>query len=543
MSDSGLRRRVATLFLVAAVVAAGCSTKTDSGSSGQEKKAGPPQRGGTLNVGLVAETDGWNPTASQWASSAYQVGQTFFDPLVTFGADNKPHPNLAKSITPNADSTVWTIKLRPGIKFHDGSPLNADAVKVQLDKDKASFLVGQAFRPMESVEKVDDLTVRVKMNQPWVAFTSALAGQAGFIASPKQLNATGTAATDRPVGTGPYVFKEWTRDDHLTVTRNPKYWRKDVAYPDQITFRVIPSDQTRLSSMQSGQLGLTSTDVAGQILQARRDKSLTLREADIDPTNMIMFNTAVAPFNDLRLRKAMSYAIDQQQLIDLVGRGLGTVSTGPYLPGSPWYAKSGYPIKPDQKKARSLVDAYKADKGVNGDVKFTLGCTPTPRNTQGMELIKTQLSKVGISATLKYTEQATYINNALNGQYQANCWVQLGAVDPDGDSIWWTSKNANPPGQLALNFMRLKDPKVDAALEEGRTKSDLATRKAAYATVWKRFTADIPYAYIGHPHIAVIWSNQVHGVGEAKLPDGTKVLQYRGSVPTVIALSSVWVSK
>ncbi|MCU1452815.1 MAG: hypothetical protein JWN46_961 [Acidimicrobiales bacterium] len=542
MFDRG-KRTAARLCIVAAVLA-GCSTKTTtSGGNSTTTPVGPPQRGGTLTIGLDAETDGWNPTSSQWAGAAYYVGQTVFDPLVAFGSDNQPHGVLAKSLTPNADNTQWTITLRPGILFQDGTPLNADAIKLQLDKDKASFLVGQAFHPMQSVQKVDDLTVKVLMSQPWVAFPAALTGQAGFVASPKQLNATGTAASDHPVGTGPYVFKEWQRDDHLTVTRNPNYWRKDAAYPDQITFRVIPDDQSRLSSLQSGQLDLTYTGSSSQVVQAKRDSSLNVRDFDIDPTTMIMFNTAVAPFDDLRLRQAVSYAIDQQQLIATVGRGLGHGSTGPYLPGSPWYSPSGYPTKPDPAKAQGLVDAYKRDHGISGDVKFTLGCTPTPSNTQSMQLIKTQLGKVGINADLKFTEQATYINSALLGSYQANCWVQLGASDPDGDSIWLASSNAHPPGQLALNFTRIKDPKMDAAFQTGRTSADPAARKAAYAVVWKELAAQVPYAWLTHPHSAVVWGGRLRGVGDTKLPDGTPALVYRGAVPSTIPLASVWIGR
>jgi len=527
------------------MVVAGCSTKTDQSSSGGDgpDKAGPPQRGGTLNVGLVAETDGWNPTASQWAGSAYQVAQTVMDPLVAFGKDNKAHPFLAKSITPNDDNTEWTIKLRSGIKFHDGTPLDADALKLQLDKDKASFLVGQAFRPLQSVTKVDPLTVKATMSERWAAFPSALAGQAGFMASPKQLNDTGKSSTDKPVGTGPYIFKEWVRDDHFTATRNPNYWRKGVAFPDTVTFRVIPDDQSRLSAVQSGQLDLMSTAVASPIIQAGRDNSLNVDEYDIDPTTMMMINTAVEPVDDVRVRRALAYATDQQQLIDTVGRGKPQKSTGPYLPGSPWYKKSSYPTKPDLGKARKLIADYKKDKGVQGDVKFTVGCTPTPSNTQAMGLIKAQWAKIGVNVDLKYTEQATYINNALNGKFTVNCWVQLGAVDPDSDSIWWNSTNANPVGSLALNFMRFKDPKVDAALKAGRASSDLAERKKAYATVWERFATEVPYVWLTHPHDAKIWSKKVHGVGEAKLPDGTPLLKNRGAVPDVVALSSVWVSK
>lgn len=540
-------RRCLVPLVVAALVLGACSTKTDSSKGGNTKKTstkneGKPVAGGTLNVGLGAETDGWNPTSSQWAGDAYQVGQTVFDPLVVFGADNKPHPYLAESITPSADYKQWTIKVRPGITFHDGDPLNADAVKVLIDKDKASFLVGQAFRPLQSVEKVDDLTVRATMATPWVAFPSALAGQAGMVASPKQLNATGPGSTDHPVGTGPYIFKEWVRDDHFTVTKNPKYWRKDVAYPETITFRVIPDDQTRLSSVQSGQLDIAVISTATQLLQARRDNSLTLHEYDSDPLTMIMYNTAVAPMDDLRVRQGLTYATDQKQLIDTVGRGLAKTATAPYLPSSPWFAESGYPTKPDPTKAKGLIDAYKKDKGISGDLKFTLGCTPTPTNTQGMELLKTQWSKVGVNVDIKYTEQATYITNALNGKYQANCWAQLGATDPDGDSIWWTSTNANPVGQLALNFMRLKDPEIDQALVTGRTNPDPAARKAAYATVWKRFAALLPYTYLAHGHGAVYWSSKVHGADSATLPDGGKPLQYHGALPGHIILSSIWVT-
>lgn len=308
--------------------------------------------GGTLTIGLDAETDGWNPTASQWAAPSYYVAEAIFDPLVTFGADNKAHPYLAESITPNADFTQWTIKLRPGITFQDGEPLNADALKLQLDKDKASFLVGQLLRPLQSTDKVDDLTVRVNMSEPWVAFPAAMASQAGFIAAPKELNATGAEATDRPIGTGPYVFKEWARDDHLTATKNPNYWRKGTPYPDQVVFRVIPDDQSRLASLQSKQIDLTYTGAASVIMQERGDKSLRMKEADTDPTTMIMLNNAVAPTDDLRVRQALSLATDAKQLISTVGQGLAKQADGPYLPDSPWYAPSGYPLSPDLNKAR-----------------------------------------------------------------------------------------------------------------------------------------------------------------------------------------------
>ncbi len=533
-------RRFGFALVALALVVGACSTKTDNSSSG----GGKPTAGGTLNIGLNAETDGWNPTSSQWAGAAYFVGQTVFDPLVAFGADGKPHPYLAKEITPSADYKTWTIKLRDGIKFHDGTPLDANAVKLQLDKDKASFLVGQAFSSMQSTQVIDPLTVQVNMSDPWVAFPGILAGQAGFIAAPKQLNDSGSGSTDHPIGTGPYIFKEWVRDDHFTLTKNPNYWRKGVAYPDTITFRVIPDDQTRIASLQSGQIDLTYTGVGSQVLQARRDSSLQTSEYDSDTLTMMMMNTAKAPVDDVRVREALAYATDQQEIQKTVGRGLGKTATSPYLPGSPWYGDSGYPTKPDVAKAKGLIDEYKKDKGITGNLQIPVGCTPTPSNTQAMQIVKNQWAKVGVDITLKYTEQATYINNALLGDYTVNCWAQLGSVDPDYDSIWWKSANANPPGQLALNFMRMKDPTIDQDLATGHSNPDQAARKAAYVDVWKQFAQVFPYAYLSHPHGAVTWSkSRVHGVEDATLPDGTKAQYYKGGNPSTIPISAIWVSQ
>ena len=187
------------------------------------------------------------------------------------------------------------MTLRPGIKFQDGEPLNAAAVVLQLNKNKASVLVGQAYGPFKSATAVDDLTVRIDMSTPWSAFPAALTGQGGYLAAPKQLNATGKAATDSPIGTGPYSFKNWVRDDHLTVVKNPSYWRKGLPLLDQITFKVIVDPQSRLNSLQAGQLDYEYDNTAANIVQAANDKKLTVIQQDLDQPTMVMLNTAVAP--------------------------------------------------------------------------------------------------------------------------------------------------------------------------------------------------------------------------------------------------------
>ena len=447
------------------------------------------------------------------------MAQSIFDPLMSFGADNKPHPYLAKSLTSNADFTQWTMTLRPGIKFQDGEPANAAAVVLQLNKDKASALVGQAYGPFKSATAVDDLTVRIDMSTPWSAFPAALTGQGGYLAAPKQLNATGAAATDNPIGTGPYSFKDWVRDDHLTVVKNPSYWRKGLPLLNQITYKVIVDPQSRLNSLQAGQLDYEYDNTAANIVQAKNDKKLTVIQQDLDQPTMVMLNTAVAPLNDLRVRQGLALATNVQQLISTVGQGMPKQADGPYQPGSPWYAPSGYPAeaRPGQGEVADRRRT-RATHHITGDLKFTLACTPTTSNNQSMQLIKSQWAKVGVDVTRKTEEQATYINDALLGKYQANCWTYLGSKDPDIDAIWMFSTNANPPGQLALNFPRIKDPAIDQAYLAARKTDDQATRAAEYAKVWKQLAATCPTSGPRTCTTGSIFRNNVQGSRTSPCP-------------------------
>ncbi len=530
--------------VVSAFVATACGSGSTSHPASVPKPAAAiydssaPREGGTLTIGLDAETDGWNPVASQWSAQGYAIGGAIFDPLVTGGTDNKPHPYLAQSVTPDKTYAHWTIKLRPNIKFHDGEPLNADAVLLQFSKIKQSFLVGQLFGPMVDTTKVDDLTVRVNMNAPWVAFPEALASQAGYIAAPKQLRASADEAAKHPIGTGPFVFSEWQRDDHFTGVKNPNYWQRGVPHPDKVVFRIIPDPQTRIASLQSGQLDFTYTGDPGQIKQFRDDHSFTLVEQHGDTPGMIMLNTTTAPLDDVRVRQALAFATDAKQLLQTIGRGIGSVAEEPYRESSPWYVPSGYPTSPDVAHARQLIDEYKRAKGITGNLKITLGCVPVGTNQQLVDLVKAQWSRVGVDVNEKMTEQATYINDAINGNYQANCWIQFGLPDPDLDSTWWTSANAHPVGQLSLNMARNKDAQIDTALKEGRTNPDADARKAAYGRVWKRFAELVPYIWTYRGELGLLWGKRFH-LAKSPQPDGAEFVppNISGTVP----IAQVWV--
>ena len=302
-------------------------------------------------------------------------------------------------MTPNPDYTVWTIKLRPNIKFHDGTPLDFAALKLQLDKDVASFLVGQAFKSV-------DLDRDRRRPDGEGEHEGAVGGVPRCPRRPGRLHRRprpaqrhgrrcidGQADQHRAV----HLHQEWVRDDHLTVgTKNPNYWRKDVAFPDTITFRPIPDDQTRLASIQSGQLDLMDTIVASQILSAWRARPwirpVRRRLADHDDDEHRRRpgrRCAGPPGAGPRHRPE---GADQ-------GRRSGPEQAG-HLAVPARFAvvgPSGYPESTDVTKAKGLIDAYKQDKGISGGPQVHRRLHLTPSNTQGMELVKAQWAKIGVS--------------------------------------------------------------------------------------------------------------------------------------------------
>ena len=227
-----------------------------------------PVSGGTLVVGIEGESSGYNPTVDPWSNAGHNVAKAIFDPLAAADAEGKVVPYLAESITGNDDATVWTIVLRPDIVFHNGEPLNAEAVRLNFQavldsaqyKDQLSLLAGMTV--------VDDLTLELTMSSPWGTFPNVLTGvigsQVGYMAAPAMLASPDGGRS--PIGTGPFVFSEWIPDDHLTVTRNDDYWQ-GAPYLDGIEFRPISDSTARKAAFDGGDIDVYYTGSSSEITE------------------------------------------------------------------------------------------------------------------------------------------------------------------------------------------------------------------------------------------------------------------------------------
>lgn len=500
---------------------------------------GEPTPGGSLTYGVEAETDGWNPATSQWAISGHLIGMAIFDPLAAYDEDGVAQPYLAESFSVDDTGQVWTLKVRPDVTFHDGSPCDADAIVKALESLRSSILTNGALAPIDSITALDPSTVEIRTSIPWFAFPATLTTQVGYVAAPAQLDATGDASVTQPIGTGPFVFDEWEPDDHLTVVKNTGYWREGLPYLDEVTFQPITDPTTRVNALIAGDIDVVHVVSQGsiadlQVAASRGDVQLLIDPAEQEEY-FLMPNQSKLPFSDERARLAVAHAIDRQEFIETFGEGIVELADGPFTPGSKWHVPTDPPAF-DPEEAERLVAEYEAD---NGPLTFTIGATSDPATRSAMQAIEEDLAAVGIEANVEFTEQAQQISQVVAGAYDIVDWRQFGAPDPDADYMWWHSGN-DEPGTIDLNLAKMDNPDLDAALDEGRQTKDPEARAKAYATVQAEMNEHAHYIWLNRTQWAIGASNDVRDIENGPLPDGTPSLPFGSQVSGVHRLTQTW---
>lgn len=556
-----MRRFIAAAALAAVfvLVASSCGGGSGDGDEGGQPDRSPvnvtippegaPRTGGRLTYGLASETDGWDPTRNRWAADGTTVAMTFYDPLAAFDEDGNWAPYLAESIEPNEDFTVWTIRLRPDITFHNGEPLTSTAVQRTVQGHLESALTRPAFSRVDRVETPDPLTAVVHLKAPWAAMPVGLTGQAGMIAAPSQLDSPDTSSL-QPVGTGPFRFVEWLPDNRLVVEKNPSYWRTDesgtrLPYLDAIEFEPIPDEDARLSAIRTGGIQMTHSGATGV---AERLRSLgtageiqVVEQAGQSEVAFIMLNLAAPPFDDPHARLAVAHAINREQWVEVVGEGVIDPATTLFRPGSKWHTDVPFP-EFDLEKSKAEQEAYQAAHGQ--PLSFQLSALSTPLAKSQAELLEQMWEQAGITVDIVQTDATNYILDSVLGDYQAVVWGQYASPDPDFEHVWWYSENALPIGQLSLNFPRHEDAQLDAALDQARASDDFETRKQAYTTVQERFAENLPFLWLSYTRPVIAATNNVRGIANGPLPDGrpSRPMGGPGSFSVSNRLVQVWLA-
>jgi peptide/nickel transport system substrate-binding protein len=529
----GLLSVVATLLAVS-VLAAACGDSDDdgggaNGEGAQEQLATgrtipePDEvtTGGTLTYGLSADNSfGWDPTSSPWFPSATIVSHAVFDRLAVYDEDDVAQPFLAESFEHNDEFTEWTIRLRDGISFHNGDPFNAEAVRLNLEKSKSSFLTGPAVQALDEVVEVDDRTVTVNLSVSWATFPTALTSQLGAIAAPAQFESD--APAQNPIGTGPF---EWQGGTPIVVTRNENYWQTDaegrhLPYLDRIEFSVISDAASRAASLRSGTVDVIEMAEAPQLRDlynaaASGDFQIFTNASNEGSVQFVGFNTQTEPFDDPLARELAVVAFDREFISEQLYLGLYPPARGLFPSDSPFFYEDTYPAF-DPVRAQELSDEYKEKYG--RPLSYTVTLPAETYYRQVGEAAQEGARAFDVQVDLELVDTASLLDKALNGNYEAAGFATFG--DPNIDRIFIASETVQPIGQFSLNFTRYDDPELTAALDRARATDDLDVQIDEWRAVQDRLAENLNMLYVVRGRAAVVYQNNVFGLQQPPLPDG-----------------------
>lgn len=499
--------------------------------------------GGKLVMALEADTSSpWRPSEMVCAISCHMVARSVYDSLMIPGSDNLPVPYLASAVESNEDFTVWRVTARSGVKFHDGTDFDGAAIVDNISRHKSALLTGTAIKPITdiSVDPADPMTAVITMSSPWSTFPWYLTGQVGYMASPTWLAASDTdeSLRSKPVGTGPFVYADYKPNEYYKGTKNPNYWNAPFPYLDEIEFIPIADSLKRRDALKAGDVDMIHTG-NGEVITEFRGGVDGFGSAEITKNGetaytLLHVTQEGSPIADQRVRCALAYASDNATTNEVIGFGVNKLANGPFSPDQVGYLEdSGYPMVQDMAKAQELIAEYKAENP--GPLKISLATTNDATNLVIAQYQKDWWEEAGVDeVTIDQIDQGQYIVTALLGNFQVFQWRNHGGVDLDQQYFWWHSSSSLPVGQLALNFGRIKDAKLDALLDANRATTDPAEKKQIAEDVNRLFATECYNLWGSYAVWLLAFKDTVMGLDAANLttPEGARALEGGGIAGT-----------
>jgi peptide/nickel transport system substrate-binding protein len=469
----------------------------------------------TLRFGLAEDPDVLDPTLARTF-----VGRIVFASLCDklFDIDEKLNivPQLAESYAWSADGRALTVKVRPGVTFHDGEKFDAAAVKYNIERHKT--MPGSNRRGelalVASVDVVDPMTARLNLSAPFSPLLAQLADRAGMMVSPKAAQAAGDKFGANPVCSGPFKFVERVAQDRIVLERFPNYWNKNEIHLDKIVYLPIVDATVRLANLKSGQLDFIERMAASDVAAMKSDNRFrvsTITEIGYQGITMNVGKSDMAKTTaigrDPRVREAFELALDRQGIVQVVMEGEATPGNQWVAPDNPYYAKNKPIPKRDVARAKALLQ----QAGIPNPT-VTLMTATTSDAQKIAQVVQAMVKEAGFDVKIQSTEFATSLNLADKGQYDAYVLAWSGRADPDGN-IYSFDACKQP-----LNYAGYCKQEVDDLLKKSRTTSDPAERRKAYEQIAAIVLDDRPIVYLYHRHWLWAYTNKLSGL--RTIPDG-----------------------
>lgn len=468
--------------------------------------AGAQVRGGEVTVGVEQDIPGFDPLiVGVYDTGAVAAAALLYDTMTRLDEDGNVQPRLAASWSHSEDYKTWTFKLREGVTFHDGTPFNAQAVafnyRRMIDPDNhcaCAFYLSAIAR----VEAVDDHTVVYHLRNPSVKLPALLSPPTvtNVFHSPSAIKAQGKAYNRHPVGTGPFRLASWQSGGDLVFERNPDYWREGLPYLDKVVVRPMRDPGARMSAVRAGDVDIIWHDGADDIVQARENDDLRVREYAASGVSGVVFNLEKPPLDDVRVRRALRHALDLNAFTESVMQGLWEPAADPYGPGSDIDCGDVNALGYDPAKARELL----ADYGKPVELSYMI--TAEPRGQALGQIFQGFWKAVGVDVTLKPVDQTTFVNKSFVGDFEIGGWRIIDLADPDPQMY------ANFKTGSVVNIANYSNETVDRLLEEARRTADPAAREDAYCEIARVLNQDVPWIWVTNNRYFSIARTGLRGV-------------------------------
>jgi peptide/nickel transport system substrate-binding protein len=539
-----MARLTAVLVVSMAVLAvAGCSgsnaspTTTESTDSTIATPSGPVD-GGTLDIAVAAAPSKWAPNRGPWTTDELQAARAVYDRLMVRDSNDQPVPELLSKASANSNFTSWTLVVREGVTFSDGSPLTSEIVAFNLRAQQADPSNIDLLAPISAITTPDAQTVVVSMFTPWSTFPQLLTTRFGTIAAP----ATLLGFDPRPIGTGPFVWFGVDEAGITIVVKNPTYWKKGLPHLDGVRFLPIPEAADRVTAALEGKVGMVAIDEPRQLQRLEtvpnREGKITLhddRNAERPKVN-IAFETGRAPFDRISARRAVALATDRTEILSKAFAGQGSIARGMVSDTSPWFVDHSRSAR-DLDRARKQVEEYTKETGV--PLAFRLLVAPDTTLERVASLWRGQLEEVGIDMTIDLVDPQTLSLAAVLGQFQAILQIGFDSSHPDAYEPLFRGIPAEQ-AVVSGNTTRYISPLVTKSFADARTTADVTRQVDAYGTIQEQVAIDIPYLFLVQLREVVVTTPKLRDVTNWSSGSGAGGL---GQDDATVSLAQMWLAR
>lgn len=453
---------------------------------------------GTLVAAIAGEPDQLDPQKTS-AYFSFEVLENVFDTLVEPDQNLEMRPALAESWEVSPDQLTWTFHLRKGVTFHDGTPFGADDVIYSFNRiidEKLSN--AYKFTSVSSVTATSPDTVKITVRQPTPNLLTNIGGFKGMAIVSRHNVESGRIAT-HPVGTGPFMFAGAKSGDSITLKANPNYWGPPPAVSG-VTFRFISEPSTALSALQAGEIDWTDSVPTQRVDELAGDESIELGVTPSTDYWYLALNEARAPWNDVRVRQAIAYAIDRDAIVQATSYGTAAANQLAIPQGSPWYT--------DYHRYRRDLDTAENILRGTGFTDRPIDMLVTgeyPETVTAAQIVTDNLEPLGIDVKIRTVDFATWLDEQNNGRFDMLMMGWLGNIDPD--DFYYAQHHTGGKS----NAQKFSNPDVDRLLDTGRTEVNRDARKDIYAKAATIIADQVSYIYLYNPSVIQAWSTRLSG--------------------------------